>query len=450
MNRYIPATAEDRRRMLDFIGAGSVDDLFSGIPEQVRQKRPSDLPKTLSEPEMLRDLRTLSGKNLNADNAVCFLGAGVYDHFIPSVVDSMISRGEFTTSYTPYQPEVAQGTLQAIFQYQTMVCELTGMEISNASMYDGASAAAEAAVLAASATKKRTILCGRNVHPQTRETVRTYCWSRKLEYAELPAENGRIDRAALQKALDGGDVAALLVQSPNFFGNLESLQELADAVHEAKGLFLVATDLLALGTLEAPGKLGADIVVGDGQTAGNPMNFGGPAFGFIAVNKPLMRKMPGRICGQTTDSKGRRTFVLTLQAREQHIRREKATSNICSNQNLCIVAASVYLSLMGPQGLREIGDQILAKSAYAVQQLEKTGRFRRAFPGVPSFRDTALLCDETPADLNKRLLGAGIIGGFDLGNDHPELKNGWLLAVTESRTKEEIDRLVAVAGGDVL
>ena len=448
MNRYIPVTDEDRRRMLGVVGAASIDDLFSGIPVQVRQKKASDLPKALSEPEMLRDLRGLSGKNLNADNAPCFLGAGVYDHFIPSAVDSIVSRGEFTTSYTPYQPEVAQGTLQAIFQYQTMVCELTGMEISNASMYDGASAAAEAAVLAASSTKKRTVLCGRNVHPQTRQTVRTYCWSRKLDYAEIPAEDGRIDRTALGKALEGGDAAALIVQSPNFFGGLENLQELGDAVHEAKGLFIVSSDLLALGTLEAPGKLGADIVVGDGQTAGNPMNFGGPAFGFIAVNKPLMRKMPGRICGQTTDGQGRRTFVLTLQAREQHIRREKATSNICSNQNLCIVAASVYLSLMGPRGLRDIGDQILAKSAYAVEQLEKTGKFRRAFPGVPSFRETALLCDEAPSELNKRLLGAGIVGGFDLSGDYPELKNGWLLAVTESRTKEEIDRMVAVAGGD--
>jgi len=448
MSRYIPATEEERRRMLEYLGADSMDTLFSGIPEKVRQKNPPRLPDPLSEPEMVRDLRTLAGRNRNADDLPCFLGAGVYDHFIPAAVDSIVSRGEFTTSYTPYQPEVAQGTLQSIFQYQTMVCELTGMEISNASMYDGATAAAEAAVLAASSTKRKKILWGRNVNPQTREVLKTYCWSRNLEFGELPAENGRIDRAALEKMLAGGDTAGLVVQSPNFFGNIEDLKTLGEAVHGAGGLFIVSTDLLALGVLEAPGKLGADIVVGDGQSVGNPMNFGGPAFGFIAVNKPLMRKMPGRICGQTVDSKGRRTFVLTLQAREQHIRREKATSNICSNQNLCIVAASVYLSLMGPGGLRETGEQILAKTAYAVDQLEKTGKFRRAFKEVPSFRETVLLCDEPVADLNRRLLDAGIIGGYELEPEYPRLKNGWLLAVTENRTKEEIDRLAAVAGGD--
>lgn len=448
MSRYIPATAEDRQCMLDFVGADGMDDLFSGIPEKVRLKTRLELPKALSEPEMMRHIRTLAEKNKNADEFPCFLGAGVYDHFIPSVVDSIVSRGEFSTSYTPYQPEIAQGTLQAIFQYQTMVCELTGMEISNASMYDGASATAEAAMLAAATTRKNKILCGRNVNPQTRDVLRTYCWSRKIEYGELPADDGRIDLAALEKILAEEDVAALLVQSPNFFGAVEDLQSLGEAIHAAKGLFIVSTDLLALGILEAPVKLGADIVVGDGQTVGNSMNFGGPAFGFIAVNKPLMRKMPGRICGQTTDGKGRRTFVLTLQAREQHIRREKATSNICSNQNLCIVAASVYLSLMGPQGLQDVGKQILAKTAYAVDQLEKTGKFQRAFPNIPSFRETVLLCDESVPSLNRRLLNKGIIGGYELEPEYPRLKNGWLLAVTENRTKEEIDRLAAVAGSD--
>ena len=448
MSRYIPATAEDRRRMLEYLGVGTIDDLFSAIPEKVRQKKLPDLPKALPEAEMLRDLRKLAGSNRNADDLPCFLGAGVYDHFIPAAVDSVVSRGEFTTSYTPYQPEVAQGTLQAIFQYQTMVCELTGMEVSNASMYDGASAAAEAAVLAASATRRNRILWGGNVNPQTRDVLRTYCWSRKLEHTELPAGNGRIDAKALENALAEGGAAALVVQSPNFFGTIEDLKSLAEAVHGAGALLIVSTDLLALGLLEAPGKLGADIVVGDGQSVGNAMSFGGPAFGFIAVNKPLMRKMPGRICGQTVDSKGRRTFVLTLQAREQHIRREKATSNICSNQNLCIVAASVYLSLMGPAGLRETGEQIIAKTEYAVGQLEKTGKFRRAFPELPSFRETVLLCEESVAELNRRLLDAGIIGGYSMEPRYPGLKNGWLLAVTENRTKEEIDRLAAVAGGD--
>ena len=448
MNRYIPTTEDDRRRMLGVIGAASVDELFSGIPEQVRQKERSDLPKPLSEMEMMRDLNELAGWNLSSDDLFCFLGAGVYDHFIPSAVDSLVSRAEFTTSYTPYQPEVAQGTLQSIFQYQTMVCELTGMDISNASMYDGASAAAEAAVLASAATKRRRVLCGRGVHPQTRETLRTYCWSRNLEYEEIPLKDGTTDQAALAKALAEGDAATLVVQTPNFLGLLEELSPLAESVHGAGGLMVASTDLIALGTIEAPGKLGADIVVGDGQTAGNPMNFGGPAFGFFAVKKPLMRRMPGRICGQTTDSQGRRTFVLTLQAREQHIRREKATSNICSNQNLCIVAASVYLSLMGPHGLRELGEQVIAKTAYAVDRLEKTGKFRRAFPDAPSFRETVLLCDEPPAELNARLIEAGVLGGLDLSAEYPEFKNAWLLAVTESRTREEIDYMVTVAGGD--
>ena len=448
MSRYIPATAEDRRRMLDYLGVGSIDDLFSGIPEKVRQKKPSDLPPALTEPEMVRDLKRLSGSNRHTGEMVCFLGAGAYDHFIPAAVDSLVSRGEFTTSYTPYQPEVAQGTLQAIFQYQTMVCELTGMEISNASMYDGASAAAEAAVLAATATKRKKILWGGSVNPQTREVLKTYCWSRQLEHRELKTRGGRIDAADLKEALAGGDAAALVVQSPNFFGNIEDVKALAGAVHEAGALLVVSTDLLALGLLEAPGRLGADIVVGDGQSAGNPMSFGGPAFGFIAVNKPLMRRMPGRICGQTVDRLGRRTFVLTLQAREQHIRREKATSNICSNQNLCIVAASIYLSLMGPAGIREVGEQIMSKTEYAVSRLEKTGRFKRAFPGAPSFREVALIPGEPVEKLNRRLLEAGILGGYSLEEAYPDLKNGWLLAVTENRTKEEIDRLVAVAGGE--
>lgn len=264
----------------------------------------------------------------------------------------------------------------------------------------------------------------------------------------MPAAGGTVDREALDGALSAGDAAALVVQSPSFFGTVEDIKALAEKVHGAGALLVVVTDLLALGTLVAPGMIGADIVVGDGQTVGNPASFGGPAFGFIAVNKPLMRKMPGRICGQTVDSRGRRAFVLTLQAREQHIRREKATSNICSNQNLCIVAASVYLSLLGPQGLAEVGGQIMAKTEYAVSRLEKSGKFRRAFPGVPHFREVALLSERPVKELNRRLLDAGIIGGYPLEPLYPDLKNSWLLAVTENRTKQEIDRLVAVAGGD--
>lgn len=447
MSHYIPVNEADRRAMLDAIGVKAVDELFSDIPESVRLKGLLKLPEGLSEPEMVRKLRCLTSKNSNVDELTCFLGAGVYDHFIPAAVDAIISRGEYTTSYTPYQPEVAQGTLQTIFEYQTMVCELTGMDVSNASMYDGASATAEAAVIASAHTKCNRILVPRCVSPETRAVLRTYCWSRSLSYVELPVSNGALDREALKSELAAGDVAALVIQSPNFFGVLEDLSGLADDLHAAKALLIVVTDLLALGSIEAPGKLGADIVVGDGQSCGNPMSLGGPHFGFLAASKALMRKMPGRIVGQTLDDQGRRAFVLTLQAREQHIRREKATSNICSNQNLCIVAASIYLSLMGPAGVAEVGRQILAKTAYAVSELVKTGKFKVAFPEAGNFREVVLMPEEPVAELNKRLLEAGILGGFDLSGDYPEMGNAWLLAVTEQRTKEEIDHLVSVAGG---
>lgn len=447
MSQYIPNTEADRRAMLDAIGVASIDELFSDIPAQVRLAKALDLPEALSEPELARHLRALSGKNRNLDELTCFLGAGSYDHFIPAAVDTIVSRGEFTTSYTPYQPEAAQGTLQAIFEYQTMVCELTGMEVSNASMYDGATAAAEAMVIAAAETRRARLLVACSVNPETVRVLGTYCWSRGYELTVLPCKNGRLDRAALSAELAKGDVAALLLQTPSFFGVVEDLTGLADELHAAKALLIVSTDLLALGCIKAPGELGADIVVGDGQSVGNSVSFGGPAFGFMAATKKLMRKMPGRIVGRTKDIQGRDCYVLTLQAREQHIRREKATSNICSNQNLCIVAASVYLSLMGPQGLREVDEQILAKTAYAVDALVKTGKFRPAFAGVPAFREVALICDEPVASLNARLLEAGILGGLDLSKSHPELGNAWLLAVTEQRTKEEIDRLVSIAAG---
>ena len=447
MSQYIPNTEADRRAMLETIGVASIDELFSDIPAQVRLAKELDLPKAMSEPEMMRHLRALSATNKNLDDLTCFLGAGCYDHFIPAAVDTIVSRGEFATSYTPYQPEVAQGTLQAIFEYQTMVCELTGMEVSNASMYDGATAAAEAAVIAAADTRHKRSLAAHSVNPETLRVLHTYCWSRGLELAEIPCRDGKLDRAALTAELAKGDVAALVIQTPSFFGVVEDLTGLADELHAAKALLIVSTDLLALGCIKAPGELGADVVVGDGQSVGNAMSFGGPAFGFMAVTKKLMRKMPGRIVGQTKDINGRRCYVLTLQAREQHIRREKATSNICSNQNLCIVAASVYLSLMGRRGLRDVDDRILAKTAYAVNALVKTGKFRPAFADAPCFREVVLVCDEPVAAINERLLKAGILGGLDLSRAYPELGNACLLAVTEQRTKEEIDRFVSIAAG---
>ena len=447
MTRYIPITDADRKAMLETIGVSDVDCLFSDIPESVRLKGLLNLPKGMSEPEVVRDLKKIAAMNKHCDELTCFLGGGIYDHFIPAVVDNIVSRGEFTTSYTPYQPEMAQGTLTTIFEYQTMICELTGMHISNASMYDGATAAAEAAVIACAHTKKNKVLVARSVNPETRGVLSTYCWSRGYELVEVEADDGLLCRDCLRKELAAGDVAALVLQSPNFFGLIENLEGLADDLHEAKALLIVSTDLVALGSIEAPGKLGADVVVGEGQSAGISMNMGGPGFGFLATTEKLMRKMPGRVVGQTVDHKGRRCYVLTLQAREQHIRREKATSNICSNQNLCVVGATIYLSLMGPKGLAEVGSQILAKTAYAVDQLVKTGKFKVAFPERGGFREVVLIADEKVESLNKRLLEAGILGGYDLSADYPELGNAWLLAVTEQRTKEEIDRLVAVAGG---
>lgn len=447
MTRYLPITDADRKAMLDTIGVNDVDCLFSDIPENVRLKGLLKLNKGLSEPEMVRDLKALTAMNRNCDELTCFLGGGIYDHFIPSVVDNLVSRGEFTTSYTPYQPEMAQGTLQTIFEYQTMICELTGMHVSNASMYDGATAAAEASVIACAHTKRNRVLVARSVNPETRNVLATYCWSRGYTLTEIDDDNGQLCRHCMAKELEAGDVAALVIQSPNFFGTVENLEGLADDLHAAKALLIVSTDLLALGSIEAPGKLGADIVVGEGQSAGINMSLGGPGFGFLATTEKLMRKMPGRVVGQTTDHKGRRCFVLTLQAREQHIRREKATSNICSNQNLCVAAATIYLSLMGPRGLAELGRQILAKTAYAVDGLVKTGKFKVAFPDRAAFREVVLISEEPVEQLNKRLLEAGILGGYDLSKDYPELGNAWLLCVTEQRTKDEIDRLVEVAGG---
>lgn len=442
---YIPNTPEQQREMLQRVGVSSVEDLFGDIPEKALLQKSLELPKSLSEPELLCHMEHLASQNENLRDYTCFLGAGAYDHFVPLVIDHLLSREEFFTSYTPYQPEMSQGTLQAIFEYQTMICELTGMEVSNASMYDGATALAEAAVMACSVQKRNKILFPRSVDPQYRKVLATYATNRDIELVELPFEGGQVREETLEAALDD-HTAAVLLQSPNFFGVLEKISPLAELAHKKGALCIVSTDLLALGLLEAPGNQGADLVTGNGQSAGNDLLFGGPHFGFFAATQKLMRKMPGRITGETVDKKGRRGYVLTLQAREQHIRREKATSNICSNHNLNILAAAIHFSLLGPRGFREMASQCQSKALYTRKKLLETGKFTPLFE-APFFREFALKSREKIEDCNERLREGHIIGGYDLSRNYPELGQAWLVAVTEKRSPEEIARFVNIAAG---
>ncbi|EPR30034.1 Glycine dehydrogenase [decarboxylating] [Geobacillus sp. WSUCF1] len=443
LHRYLPMTEEDKQEMLKTIGVASIDDLFADIPEQVRFRGELKVKPAKSEPELWKELAALAEKNASVKQYVSFLGAGVYDHYIPAVVDHVLSRSEFYTAYTPYQPEISQGELQAIFEFQTMVCELTGMDVANSSMYDGGTALAEAVLLSAAHTKRKKVLISTAVHPQYREVVRTYAKGQKLEVKEIPYDGGITDLKALEAEM-GDDVACVVVQYPNFFGQIEPLKAIAPLAHEKKSLFVVASNPLALGVLTPPGAFGADIVVGDMQPFGIPTQFGGPHCGYFAVKAPLMRKIPGRLVGQTTDEDGRRGFVLTLQAREQHIRRDKATSNICSNQALNALAASVALSALGKRGVKEMAAMNMQKAHYAKVELEKRG-LSSPFAG-PFFNEFVIRLGRPVSDVNDRLLEKGIIGGYDLGADYPELAGHMLVAVTELRTKEEIDRFVNELG----
>lgn len=436
---FLPHTDEDRKEMLKVIGAGSVEELFTDIPSQVRLNRPLDIPASLSEFELRKHINALSAKNSHNNDFASFLGAGSYDHFIPSVVDHMLLRSEFYTAYTPYQPEISQGTLTAIFEYQTLICELTGMEVSNASMYDGASAMAEAAMMACDHIRRKKLVVSSTVHPEYREVLKTYAGGQSIEIIEAPYIKGTTDLEELTNLVDE-NTAGIMIQQPNFFGALEKVQEAAELVHAKGGLFITVVDPISLAILKSPGSYGADIVVGEGQSLGNPVNYGGPQLGFMATSGKLVRKMPGRIVGQTVDSRGQRAFVLTLQAREQHIRREKATSNICSNEALCALAATIYLSMLGKQGLKEVAVQCVQKAHYLKTQLESAG-FVPAFD-APFFKEFVVKTEKPVDEINQVLLGDKIIGGLDLGKFYPELKNHLLLCTTEKRTKEEIDRLV--------
>ena len=451
---YIPHTDSDRAAMLAEIGAETVGDLFLDVPESVRYPE-LKLPDPLSEMEILGELRSMSEENADLDHHACFLGAGAYNHFVPSVVGHVIGRSEFYTAYTPYQPEISQGTLQAIFEYQSMVCALTGMDVANASHYDGATSLAEAAIMAVNVSrgKRRKIIVSSAVHPEYRATLRTYTPGPDLtvETSSFKPQTSNFELESLKFEVDK-DTACLIIQQPNFFGQLaeaSELAQLAEAVHAAGALLVVNTDPISLGLFTPPGEYGADIVVGEGQPLGNPLNFGGPYLGIFACREKYMRKLPGRLVGETVDTEGRRGFVLTLATREQHIRRERATSNICTNQALCALAAGAYLAAMGKSGLRKVAELCYHKAHYAAQQIAAIPGFELA-GDRPFFKEFVVRCPKPPSEINEALLERGIIGGYDLGRalslskgrDYPHLENSMLFCVTEMNTRTEIDRLV--------
>ncbi|TCP31162.1 glycine dehydrogenase (decarboxylating) alpha subunit [Scopulibacillus darangshiensis] len=443
--RYLPTTDQDRREMLDVIGVNSVKQLFADVPEKIRYKGELNIEKALSETELLRFMSELAERNVNTKETPSFLGAGVYDHYIPSIVDHVISRSEFYTAYTPYQPEISQGELQAIFEFQSLLCELTDMEVANSSMYDGPTSLAEAALLSVGSTRKTKIVVSEAVHPESRHVLKTYAKGQRLEVVEVPAKDGLTDLEKLKDVVDD-NTASVLVQYPNFYGNVEPLKELEAITRQGKkAMFVVSSNPLSLGLLTPPGKFNADIVVGDCQTLGIPAAFGGPHCGYFATTKKLMRKVPGRLVGETVDEEGQRGYVLTLQAREQHIRRDKATSNICSNQALNALASSVAMTALGKQGIHEIAYQNIQKAHYAAGQLEKHGV--DVINKGSYFNEFIVDCKQSVREVNRGLLEAGFIGGFDLGRADDKYNNLMLIAVTEQRTKEEIDRFAEVLGG---
>jgi glycine dehydrogenase subunit 1 len=438
---YVLNTPPEQQEMLQSIGAQSIADLFSAIPEPLRLSRPLNVPEALTEIELTRHMTDLAKRNRCADDAVCFLGGGSYDHFIPAAVDACASRGEYYTAYTPYQAEASQGSLQAFFEYQTLICELTGMDVANASLYEGGSAVAESVLMALGIHPKRSrVLVANSVHPEYRLTLETYMANLPVQIETLPTPQGFLNPDDLAKRL-GDDVLAVIVQHPNFFGSLEEVETISKATHDRGGLFIVSFDPISLGLLKRPGQYRADIAVAEGQCLGNPMVYGGPYLGIMACREEFVRKIPGRLVGQTVDRNGKRCWVLTLQTREQHIRREKATSNICTNQGLFALRAAVYLAALGPQGLKETAQHCLYKAHYASQQLATVPEIAVKF-ARPFFKEfTVEVKADVPALLS-RLLKAGYLAGLALGRWYPSLANCITLAVTEKRTKDEIDGLV--------
>jgi glycine dehydrogenase subunit 1 len=439
---YVQITSKQREEMLKAVGAGSIDDLLKQVPSAFRLTEALNVPPALDELSLRRHLSELAGRDNPTDEKVCFIGAGVYDHFIPTVVDFLAMKGEFLTAYTPYQAEASQGSLQAFFEFQTMVCQLTGMEVANASLYEGATAMAEAALMALNVTGKREIIVSEGVHPHYRQVLKTYLSDLPANYTEIPLKNGVVDTQQLESQLEV-DTAAIICQSPNFLGHIERTETVAKFAHANESLMIQVFNPLSLGLLKHPGEMGVDIAVGEGQPLGIPLQFGGPYLGLFATKMQYVRKMPGRLVGQTVDSEGKRAFCLTLQTREQHIRREKATSNVCTNQGLLALRASVYMAAMGPKGLREAAQLCYNKTCYLVERLEKAGIGRR-FPHQPFFNEVLVQLKRPVEDVLGEASSAGILAGYAIGRDYPELSDCLLIAVTEKRTKAEIDRLIEI------
>lgn len=437
---YVPNTENDRKEMLKQIGVESFEGLIQCIPDSVRLKEELKFPPPLSELQLTKLLTELSAQNKDTSQIKSFLGGGAYDHFIPAVVDHIISRSEYYTAYTPYQAEVSQGTLQTIYEFQSLICELTGMDVANASMYDGATAVAEAALLAHAETQRNEILVAGSLNPSYKEVLFTYCSSLKLKVKTPPSKDGLIDLELVKKNISE-KVACVIVQSPNFFGVIENIEEIEAKAHSVGALLVLVCDPISLGILKTPGGYNADVAVGEGQAMGNNLSFGGAYLGYFACKRNLIRRMPGRIVGVTTDTQGRRGFVLTLQTREQHIRREKATSNICTNQALCALASCVYLSLLGKSGIRKVAELCLQKSHYALNEITKIEGFKKRFDS-PFFKEFVVETPIPPKRIIRSLIKRNLFAGIDLAQFDRKLKNCLLLCVTEKRTKEEIDYLV--------
>jgi glycine dehydrogenase subunit 1 len=436
---YLSLTERDREEMLAAIGVSSVEELFRDIPAGVRFERELDLPPALGEQELSRHLEELAARNVDTSRELSFLGAGIYDHYVPAIVDAVLQRGELLTAYTPYQPEMSQGVLQAIFEYQTAICELTGMDVSNASGYDGTTVAADACFVAKHATGRSKVVITEATNPQVRQVVKTYAPGFGLEIVEVPHSAGVTSPDDLREAVAGA--ACAIFQQPNFFGCLEAAPELAAVANEAGAVPVAHVDLISLGVLEAPGEYGCGMAIGEGQSAGNYQSFAGPHYGFLAARNEFIRRMPGRIVGETVDTAGERGYVLTLQTREQHIRREKATSNITTNQTLLALGGLVYLSWLGPEGLREVGETCMGLSEYAKQRLVDAG-FELVFPERATFKEFAVRIGRNAQDAVRAARNAGVHPGYALGRDYAGLDDALLVALTERRSPQDVDRLV--------
>jgi glycine cleavage system P protein (glycine dehydrogenase) subunit 1 len=434
---YLSLTDRDREEMLAAIGIASVDELFEQVPTGVRLGRALDLPPALGEAELARHVEELAARNVHTGAELSFLGAGIYDHYVPAVADVVLSRGEFLTAYTPYQPEMSQGVLQAVFEYQTVICELTGMDVSNASGYDGCTVAADACFVARHVSDRRKLVLAETLNPQVRQVVKTYAPGFGLEVVEVPHRDGTIDPEEL--AATSSDAAAVLFQQPNFLGCLESAPDLAEAANESGALPVAHVDLMSLGVLEAPGAYGCAIALGEGQSAGNWPSYGGPHYGFLAARGEFIRRMPGRIVGETLDADGRRAFVLTLQTREQHIRREKATSNITTNQTLLALAGLATLSWLGPDGLREVGETCLALAQYARERISLEPAF-----AARAFKEVAFRTPIPAREVIRRARERGVHPGYALGRDYEGMDDILLVALTEKRSTTDVDRLAEV------